>query len=413
MKALVTGLSLVGSLALGSCGGEVEVSGSGPLAALAPPVTAPAAPVNPCPDPDTTGVKVVPPASGAYHGAFLSIAPDQPVTDATISDMEALAGKPLAVVYFDNAWGHDGLLDLRFPTASVQTIWNHGAVPFIRLMPWTTRTEYQADPVVSMKTFVDTTRYDATVTAWLLAAKATKLPLMVEFGVEVNGTWFPWNGHWNGAGKKTWRDPAWPDGPEAYRLAYQKLITLARSNNVWNLTWAFHVSHWPDPSEPSASWNQMKYYYPGDSYIDWLGLSCYGEMHPFGKPIQWNPITDLLGTTNPQLSGGLSPYQELTRLTASTTKPMALLETGVVEDPAAGDKAAWIQATYAAVTSSPLARLHLVDWWNERWDNEPPLGPSDMRINSSAATLAGYRAAVAASSIVATPSFRCTKQALP
>ena len=384
-----------------------------PRATLAEPIRKTAAPANPCTDPDTTGVKVIPPISGAYQGMFLDSSPEQPITDARLSDLTTLSHKNLAIVYFDNAWGHDGLLDLRFPTDAVQTIWNHGAVPFIRLMPWTTRTESKADPVVSMKSFVDTTGYDAAVTAWLLAAKASKIPLMVEFGVEVNGTWFPWNGHWSGAGTKTWHDPTWPDGPEAYRLAYQKLITLARSNNVWNITWAFHVSHWPQPSEPSANWNQMKYYYPGDSYIDWLGLSCYGEMHPMGKPIGWNPFTDLMGTHNPQLSGGLSPYQELTRLTASLTKPLALLETGVVEDPPAGDKAAWIVATYAAVTSTQFARLKLANWWNERWDNEPPVGPSDMRVNSTAATLTGYQTAVAASTIEAVPSFLCTKQTLP
>lgn len=370
-------------------------------------------PANPCTDPDATGVKVVPPPSGAYHGFFIGLGDGVAITDAVISSYETLAGKRVAWVYFENDWGRDGVLNIQFPTANVQTIWNHGAVPFIRFAPWTTGIEDRQDPVVRLKDVVDTTKFDAALVSWLLAAKATKIPLIVQFGVEVNGSWFPWNGYWNGKGTKTWHDPTWPDGPEAYRLAYQKIIDLARKNNVWNITWALHFSHWPQPAEGSAAWNQMKYYYPGDSYIDWVGLSVYGEMFPYHDPKQWNPLVDLAGTNNPQIVGGRSPYSELAAVTTSKTKPMALFETGVVEDPAAGDKAAWIKATYAAVTGGTFPRLHGVNWWNESWDNGAPLGVSDMRINSSSATLAGYNAAVSSSQIVATPSFSCTKNALP
>ncbi len=408
------------SVGLMGCGGEISSAEeaesdrvSSQFAQLRPSSIPTAVPMNPCADPDRTGVKVIPPTSGVYHGVHLGLPDDVPITDEVISDFEKLAGKKLALVYFDNPWGKDGKLDLRFPTATVQTVWNHGAVPFVRLMPWTARIEDRADSVVSLKKFVDTTQYDSAVKDWLLAAKATKIPILVQFGVEVNGKWFPWNGYWNGRGTKTWRDPSWPDGPEAYRLSYQKLIDMARDNGVWNITWAFHVSHWPIPSESSASWNQMKYYYPGDSYIDWIGLSCYGEMQPFGSPTEWHPLSEILGEGNPQLSGGRSPYKAVVALSASTTKPLALFETAVVEDPKAGDKAAWIGETYQSIMSPQFARLRSVNWWNERWDNDPPMGPSDMRINSSAASQAGYRTAVSPSTIVSTPSFACRKTALP
>ena len=31
-------------------------------------------------------------------------------------------------------------------------------------------------------------------------AAAQPFPMLVEFGTEMNGYWFPWNGKWNGAG---------------------------------------------------------------------------------------------------------------------------------------------------------------------------------------------------------------------
>lgn len=391
-------------MCLMGCGAEVDIG-----AEVRAVTTAPA---NPCTDPDTTGVKVIPPTSGVYHGAFLGFTDSAPATDAAITAFENLAGKRLALVYLYNEWGQNGALNLRFPSASVSTIWNHGAVPFIRFMPRTTTIEYQADPVIRLKTFVDTTSYDAQVRAWLLAAKATRIPLLVQFGVEVNGYWFPWNGYWNGKGTKTWHDTTQADGPEAFRLAFQKVVTMAQQNNVWNITWAIHYTHWPEPSEVGNSWNLMKGYYPGDAYVDWIGISTYGEMFPYRDPYQWNPYTDLLGTGSPQIANGKSAYQEMTGVTTSTTKPFGQFEIGVVDDPPAGDKATWIRDAYGAIGGTAFPRMRMAIWWNERWDNDPPLGPSDLRIDSSSSALSGYRAAVANARYVATPVFRCTRQPL-
>jgi hypothetical protein len=366
-------------------------------------------PPNPCTDPDRTGVKIAPPPSGVYHGVFL---PDLPVTGRAIRAFEALSRRHVAWVYFDNPWGRDGRLDLRFPTESVRAIWNSGAVPFIRFMPWTTHTQYQQDPVVRLKELVDGSRFDEPLQQWLLAARATGIPMIVQFGVEVNGSWFPWNGYWNGQGETSWQDPESADGPEAYRRAYRKLVTIARKNGVRNITWAFHVSHWPEPGE-SQRWNQMRYYYPGDSYIDWIGVSVYGEMRPTGLPSEWHRFPRLLGQTNAELAGGLSPYEELVQLTASTTKPLAIFETAVAEDPAAGDKGAWVKEAYDVIVSGRFPRLKGVNWWQQRWDNEPPVLPSDMRIDSAPATLAAYQAAVGRSAYRSVPRFVCTSQALP
>src|SRR5690349_7662066 len=91
-----------------------------------------------CPDPDSTGVKLVAPASGAYHGVFLPMPFGKALRERDIRDFEGLAGRHVAWVYFDNPWGDGGRLDLRFPAESVRAIWRTGAVPFIRFSPWTT-----------------------------------------------------------------------------------------------------------------------------------------------------------------------------------------------------------------------------------------------------------------------------------
>jgi len=38
--------------------------------------------------------------------------------------------------------------------------------------------------------------------SWASDARDFGSPLIVEFGAEVNGEWFPWNGKWNGGVEK-------------------------------------------------------------------------------------------------------------------------------------------------------------------------------------------------------------------
>lgn len=82
--------------------------------------------------------------------------------------------------------------------------------------------------------------FDSGLTDWLNAAKSLHdasghpIPIMVQFGVEVNGDWFPWNGVWQSSGGYT--NPG-PSGPANYVAAYQHIINLARKLGATNITW--------------------------------------------------------------------------------------------------------------------------------------------------------------------------------
>ena len=41
--------------------------------------------------------------------------------------------------------------------------------------------------------------------------------------------------------------------------------------------WSLHVDAY---SEPNIKWNSIEKYYPGDNYIDWIGVSVYGPQEP-------------------------------------------------------------------------------------------------------------------------------------
>jgi hypothetical protein len=89
----------------------------------------------------------------------------------------------------------------------------------------------------------------------------------------------------------------------------------------------------------------------------------------------------------------------------SATKPIAILETGVLEEPGK-DKAGWITAAYQALRSGKYPRVKAAVWWHERWTNSDDR-VSDVRIDSDAAATAAYRRAVASPALVDRPEYAC------
>ena len=70
-----------------------------------------------------------------------------------------------------------------------------------------------------------------------------------------------------------------PGGPHKYVQVYRHIVGLPRQMNVMNITWAFHI--FPPQDLPDTisgtSWNNVANYYPNDNYVDWIGISVYGQ----------------------------------------------------------------------------------------------------------------------------------------
>ena len=256
-----------------------------------------------------TNGKLNTPQNGVYHGAFPDFGGEESiVTLPRINDYETLIHKKIAWAYFSDNW----LDNLSFPYDEVTTIHNADKVPFIRMMARSGFEEFGADPLYTMQRIIDGD-FDTRLIAWSTEAKNIGYPLLVEFGTEVNGNWFPWNGQHNGGGITTdYGDSTLADGPERFRDAYRHIIDISNANGVTNITWFFHVDAY---SEPDTDWNSIENYYPGDEYIDWIGLSAYGSQQPNDEFI---PFTDIVDQV----------YPTITHL---TNKPIAILEFAITE----------------------------------------------------------------------------------
>ena len=244
-----------------------------------------------------------------YHAAFPDFGGTEDIVNTqTITDFETLTGKEITWAYFSNNWYQA----IEFPAVAVNTIIDAGKTPFIRMMPRANFDEGGPDPIYTMQKIIDGD-FDEQLTQWAIDAQNIETPLLVEFGTEVNGNWFPWNGQFNGAGQTTtYGDPTLADGPERFRDAYRHIIELFQANAVDNITWFFHIDAY---SEPETNWNKISNYYPGDEYIDWLGLSVYGPQEP-GESYQ--EFSEILGDIYPSLL-------------ALSDHPIAILEFAVTE----------------------------------------------------------------------------------
>ncbi len=257
--------------------------------------------------------KLLPPSGKQkYFGAFPDFSgSEDTVNISRIKNFEKLINKKIAWAYFSNNW-YDTLI---FPTEAVKSIIASGSIPFIRLMPRSEFEQYRKDPRWDFKKIIEK-KYDKMLIAWAQEAKKINSPILVEFGTEVNGDWFSWNGKYYGGGEtQNYGDPNYPDGPEIFRDAYRHIIEICRENNVNNITWFFHFD---DESEPAQWWNAPKYYYPGDDYIDWIGISSYGPMSKKEKYRDYNPKI-------------LIPRAYMQLREVSPNKPYAILEFGCTE----------------------------------------------------------------------------------
>jgi hypothetical protein len=245
----------------------------------------------------------------------------------------------------------------------VRAIWSvHHTIPFIRMMARASWREGCADKTYALAKIV-AGRFDPQLRAYARAAAASRIPLMIEFGTEANGNWFPWSGACNG-------------GPAGFRAAYRHVVSIFRGEGAGNVTWVLHLD---------ASEGGFAAYYPGPRWVDWVGLSAYGAQVP-GDP--WTSFESVFAPA----------YRRLAAVAPG--KPIALLEFGAIVEPGR-DKAAWIAGALHAIASGRYPRLKAESYWNSNWANDGS-GPSIMRIDSSPDVLAAYRAAIASPVFVAT-----------
>lgn len=308
------------------------------------------------------------PSAGAYCGAYIDFgASEDKVTLEAIEKFEKLVGKHQAIIASSSFWG-----ELNFPSKNVLLISRHGAIPLIFWSPWDRPYVQEADPDRFSLEEILAGKWDAYIDQWAIAAKDANIPILVSWGLEMNGNWFPWAGYFYGGGKA---GASGLTGPELYKKVFRYVVDRVRARGAANILWGFHANHFTYPQDP---WNRMVEYYPGSEYVDWLGLSVYGKQ--FGDDA-WASFEDVME----------EGYEEIRRL--DPIKPILVAEYGVGEFPSAGNKAEWLTGAFDLLKTR-YTRVKGAIYWHERWPN-PDGTYSNLRVNSSPEALSAYRQSIA------------------
>jgi hypothetical protein len=337
--------------------------------------------------PPAAAPKLAVPAHGAYTGAYINFGDDEDdVTLEAIEQFEEETGKHQAIVAFASFWGEG-----RFPLDAVTVVRTHGSVPLLFWSPWDRPyREEQIEAHGPDKFRLDNIlegKWDAYIDRWADGAKAFGSPLFVSLCNEMNGDWFPWSARYYGGGQPiAGTDPVRYAGPEYFKRAYRYIVDRVRARGAKNVLWVFHVNNFSEPYEP---WNTFAQFYPGSAYVDWLGMSVYGQLFPDAK---WEVFDQMLRP----------PYDEICRL--DPDKPVMIAEWGVGEFPQSGDKAAWIKDGFEKMERY-YPRLHAAVYWHERWQNTHDFLYSNLKVDSSPGAQAAYRSGVASPFWLADPIF--------
>jgi Glycosyl hydrolase family 26 len=320
-------------------------------------------------------VEVAIPEHGAYTGAFMDFGDEEDdVTLEMIEDFESMVGKHQAIIASSSYWGEQ-----TFPTANLNVEWRHGSLPLVFWSPWDKPYEQNRGPDRFSLFEIISGKWDGYIDKWADAAREFGHPMIVAFGVEMNGDWFPWSGVYYGGDKWIEDDESW-EGPEHFKAAYRQVVDRVRARGASNIKWMFHSNNY---SYPMDTWNFAPSYYPGSEYVDWLGLSVYGQQFK-DEP-------------NPNIRSLVDwPYQEMCGL--DPNKPIMIAEWATGDFPYAVNepgihKPEWIrQGLELFRTRYP--RVKAAVYWHERWQN-PDQSYSNLRVNSSVESLEAYRAGIA------------------
>ena len=277
------------------------------------------------------GSALLVPSQGVLLGAF--------VGTGTLSSFESTLGRRVSINHTFVGWTDDY-------TTMLPGLAAGGRIPLVTWEAWENSVGAPLADIIGGT-------YDAMITARAKAARDFGQRFFLRWGHEMNGNWYPWDGSHNGANMA-----ATMTFVSAYRHIHDLFVAAGATNVVW--IFCPNVD-----SVPSDSWNQWQNYYPGDSYVDWMGLDGY-NWGTVQSTSTWQAFSTIVGRIYPGL--------------AAKNKPIIIPETASTE--LGGDKAAWITAILPALQTS-FPGIRAFAWFQMNKE-------TDWRIDSSPAAQAAF-----------------------
>jgi beta-mannanase len=223
-----------------------------------------------------------------------------------LSRVPTVYGRAPAVITQFSDWHFDFP-----PCAQIAAI---GSMPLVVWEPW-----YAGQMDSISLSDITSGAWDTYITKWGKQAADYGKPVMVRWGHEMNGNWYPWSGPRNG------NDPA------LYITAYRRVHDLVRKAGARNVIWVWSPNCNSVPDTPE---NAAERYYPGDRYVDWIAIDGY-NWGTSRETTRWQSFDEIFG----QALADAARY--------APKKPVMIGE--IASTSLGGDKVAWVSAFLGSV----------------------------------------------------------------
>jgi beta-mannanase len=172
-------------------------------------------------------------------------------------------------------------------------------------------------------------------------------PVMARWGHEFNGNWYPWGIANNNS------------NPALYISAYRHVHDLVVAAGATNVQWVWCFNN---GSTPDASYNDPAQSYPGDAYVDWVGIDGYN----WGLDPSWDPTGNHWTSFDSMFTSAYAQARAI-----APKRPIMIGEVASSED--GGNKAQWISDMSTALQSGRYPDLKLVVYFDHIVHTEKPM----------------------------------------
>src|SRR5262249_37677575 len=125
--------------------------------------------------------------NGIIHGAMTDEFGREDGNADLVNKFNNLAGKKIGVAYLSDNWFNG----IHFPIDKCISIRSTGAIPFMRIQNWIREGDQLSDAGPYTHKNITAGMFDDQLRAYAKAAKRFGTTLLIEYGVEINGNWFP------------------------------------------------------------------------------------------------------------------------------------------------------------------------------------------------------------------------------
>jgi len=179
-------------------------------------------------------------------------------------------------------------------------------------------------------------KYDSFLNSFVAEVAEFGHPVLFRLCNEMNGDWCEYSGY------HTSRDP------ELFKELYKYVYKIFADAQADNVIWVWNPN---EKSFPNFKWNNEVMYYPGDEYVDVVGLTGYNNGTYYKGEI-WRSFTEIYDPL----------YQ---RMAGMSEKPLMITEFS--SSSVGGNKEEWVQNMFANIYRYPKIKVAI--WWNGcDWD---------------------------------------------